>query len=83
VGFGPHIVRDDDIVAVLFGSDVPYILRPVGSHYQLVGKAYIHGIMEGEIAQEEIRSMAETAINCSRLVLTYSYADIQEFEILW
>lgn len=40
--------RKGDVVAVLTGGSVPFILRPNGGHYTLVGDAYIQGFMDGE-----------------------------------
>ncbi|KAI0845882.1 HET-domain-containing protein [Daldinia vernicosa] len=42
--------REGDKVALLAGSNVPFILREVEHHrYQLVAPAYIYGIMNGEL----------------------------------
>ena len=41
--------RPGDICCVLFGCAVPLILRPVRGHFLLIGCAYIHGVMKGEI----------------------------------
>lgn len=50
LGIGPQAMRPGDIVAVLYGGDIPYVLRPVDDkHYQLLGPAYVHGIMYGEL----------------------------------
>ncbi|KAK6436499.1 hypothetical protein LTR95_007309 [Oleoguttula sp. CCFEE 5521] len=48
-GLGPRVMRQGDLVAVLRGASFPAILRcdPQGRH-QLVGEAYLHGIMDGE-----------------------------------
>lgn len=48
VGLGPDLIQEGDIVAILYGGRVPYILRPEGDHYLLVGEAYVYGIMNGE-----------------------------------
>jgi len=44
---GTHV---GDIVCVLYGSDVPFILRQVGNkgEYKLIGECYVAGIMHGE-----------------------------------
>lgn len=51
VGLGPSC-QQGDVVCLLFGGEVPFILRPKGGCYQLVGDAYIHEIMEGESMQQ-------------------------------
>lgn len=47
-GLGPAVMQPGDIVCVLFGAQVPFILRRKDSRYQLVGESYVHGIMYGE-----------------------------------
>jgi hypothetical protein len=47
----PHDMRKDDLVTVLFGGRVPFILRrhlTNGNEYFLVGPAYVHGVMDRE-----------------------------------
>ncbi|KAK7186189.1 hypothetical protein DPSP01_005019 [Paraphaeosphaeria sporulosa] len=51
MGIGPAALREGDIVAVLLGGPVPYVLRASPDDhatYQLVGECYVHGIMSGE-----------------------------------
>ena len=50
MGIGPAAMRGRDIVCVLFGGCVPYILRATDTdgRYRLVGESYVHGIMQGE-----------------------------------
>lgn len=48
IGQIPTTARPGDVVAVLTGGRVPYVLRPQNGHYLLTGDAYIHGIMDGE-----------------------------------
>ena len=52
-GIGPWGTNRDDIVVVVPGFKMPVILRkrPLGESYQLVGVAYIHGIMRGEFME--------------------------------
>ncbi|KAI3339729.1 heterokaryon incompatibility protein-domain-containing protein [Ustulina deusta] len=56
IGLVPSDATVGDSVVLLEGGRVPYILRPVGSvgsgsdiqdTYELVGAAYVHGIMDG------------------------------------
>jgi len=60
LGIGPMAVRSGDVICVLQGGSVPYVLRPVldnnnnsGSdakegYYWLVGECYLEGYMFGE-----------------------------------
>lgn len=55
IGLGAHPTQEGDQIWVLPGGRVPFVLRPVRSEsdgatrYRLVGEAYIHGIMYGEV----------------------------------
>lgn len=53
IGIAPRGTRDGDLVFVVMGADVPFILRPYDDGYELIGEAYVQGIMEGEIIQME------------------------------
>jgi hypothetical protein len=45
----PPSVRNEDIVCVLLGCDMPVILRKEAENeYTFVGECYAHGIMNGE-----------------------------------
>ncbi|RGP69880.1 heterokaryon incompatibility [Fusarium longipes] len=56
IGMVPHISEVGDEICLVYGVDVPCVLRRVSAKdgrretkkYQLVGDAYIHGIMDGE-----------------------------------
>ena len=61
IGFGPMELEEGDIVAVIPGGKVPYILRdrpfiegpdgydyPATGCYTFLGDSYVHGIMYGE-----------------------------------
>ena len=49
LGNGPRSLEVDDQVWVLAGAKVPFVLRPLeNGRYQVVGQAYVHGIMHGE-----------------------------------
>jgi hypothetical protein len=52
VGMAPCRAREGDSVAVLFGCSIPLVLRrvPLQETWQIVGEAYVHGYMNGEVA---------------------------------
>jgi hypothetical protein len=64
VGWAPEQCKKGDVVAVLAGGKVPYVLRPEVSsnpseesgdsrkYYSVLGDAYIRGIMDGEVVTE-------------------------------
>jgi len=50
LGLGPEFLEPRDELWLLKHAAVPFILRPYGEfQYQLVGEAYVHGIMHGEL----------------------------------
>jgi hypothetical protein len=50
LGLGPVAIFTGDIIAVILGLDTPLVLRRLGvDGYQIVGEAYVHGIMDGEV----------------------------------
>ncbi|KAH7061425.1 heterokaryon incompatibility protein-domain-containing protein [Macrophomina phaseolina] len=55
MGIGPPCMREGDVVSILSGGIVPFLLRPRGEYYKLVGEAYIYGIMNGEACEQPLR----------------------------
>ncbi|OCK77303.1 HET-domain-containing protein [Lepidopterella palustris CBS 459.81] len=69
-GFGSSDVNNDDMVCILFGCSVPVVLRRKNGkgdtilsdeQFSLVGEAYIHGGMDGELLASVDRHVIETA----------------------
>lgn len=57
-GLGHSQVQRGDVVVVLLGSTVPFVLRPRGLKFQLVGECFLHGWMGSDaaaIAQQELK----------------------------
>ncbi|KAF4439784.1 Heterokaryon incompatibility 6 OR allele [Fusarium acutatum] len=48
-GVGPVDMKIGDKVCVLFGGEVPFILRPKGDGYFVVGECYVYDLMHGEV----------------------------------
>jgi hypothetical protein len=48
MGIGPDNMKEGDVVTVLFGGNVPYLLRPVDAGFKFLGECYVPGLMEGE-----------------------------------
>lgn len=54
VGIAPRMVHKGDVVAILANHPAPMILRPQDSgDFQLIGDAYIDGVMYGELDFKE------------------------------
>jgi hypothetical protein len=50
----PSRSQAGDVVVVLYGGKVPYVLRPIPGnpdHFELIGACYCDGIMDGELFQ--------------------------------
>lgn len=48
IGLGPELMKERDILVVLFGGKVPFILRPIEGGYRLIGDCYSPQLMKGE-----------------------------------
>ncbi|KAK3949100.1 heterokaryon incompatibility protein-domain-containing protein [Pseudoneurospora amorphoporcata] len=52
IGIGPEYVQEGDVVVILHGGKIPFLLRPVKDgrqgHYELMGETYMYGMMEGQ-----------------------------------
>ncbi|KAM7198709.1 Heterokaryon incompatibility protein (HET) domain containing protein [Naviculisporaceae sp. PSN 640] len=63
VGRGPEGLRKGDIIVILWGCRILLVLRPCGvgdeEKYQLVGDAYVHGLMDGEFFQGGVERQEE------------------------
>lgn len=64
MGLVPLETREGDVVMVVCGARVPFVLRPVvkgeedvhgTDEYQVVGECYLHGVMAGEKIRKEFR----------------------------
>lgn len=50
---GSEYVKQGDLVALIKGAQVPFVLRRhCGEAYQLIGEAFVDGIMDGEAAED-------------------------------
>lgn len=52
VGMAPCRARQGDVVAIIFGCNIPLVLRNRGQReaWQVIGEGYAHGFMNGEIS---------------------------------
>jgi hypothetical protein len=54
IGVGPQMMRPGDRVYVLLGGRLPFILRPRGDHWMLIGETYLHheNLLRGKEAMD-------------------------------
>lgn len=58
-GIGPCGLEPGDLICVSAGLTVPFIVRPQGSSFVLVGPSIIDGVMEGEYWPEDESDLTE------------------------
>ncbi|KAK0254812.1 hypothetical protein LTR12_001921 [Friedmanniomyces endolithicus] len=49
----PEEADEGDLIVILRGGRLPFVVRPVAHGFRLIGPAYVHGIMNGEAYDEE------------------------------
>ncbi|KIN00196.1 hypothetical protein OIDMADRAFT_145702 [Oidiodendron maius Zn] len=56
LGLGPEEARPGDVIALVKGAKVPLVLRSSSSSlcWELVGDAYVHGMMQGELFNADL-----------------------------
>uniref|UniRef100_A0A8H7K7H6 Heterokaryon incompatibility domain-containing protein n=1 Tax=Bionectria ochroleuca TaxID=29856 RepID=A0A8H7K7H6_BIOOC len=59
-GLCPGTAMAGDVIVILYGGDVPYLLRPSGTPgtYHFIGECYFDGVMSGEAFASD-RNLAE------------------------
>ena len=48
LGWAPPLAQAGDVICIIFGASVPYVLRPMGDQFLLIGECFILEIMRGE-----------------------------------
>jgi hypothetical protein len=63
-GLASQYAQPGDVICLLLGCTYPVILRPDGDsgEFRLVGEAFIHGVMEGELLAQGIDDVEEFII---------------------
>ncbi|OTA90543.1 hypothetical protein M434DRAFT_77799 [Hypoxylon sp. CO27-5] len=52
MGIGPETMEKDDMIVILFGGKVPYVVRELGeAKYSFIGECYVPGLMTGEAVE--------------------------------
>lgn len=53
MGMAHFDIEEDDLICVLFGGQVPFVLRKSSpERYTFISECYIYGIMDGEAMKE-------------------------------
>jgi hypothetical protein len=53
VGLVPSHSKPEDVICIFLGCVKPFVLRRSGSGFELIGEAYVHGIMDGEFVERK------------------------------
>lgn len=53
IGIGLRETVVGDEVHLVQGSDTPFVLRKTDGRYELIGETYVHGIMDGELVDDD------------------------------
>jgi heterokaryon incompatibility protein (HET) len=52
IGIGPAAMRPDDMICIVFGLDLPVILRPLpDGRYRFIGECYIYDLMDERVVR--------------------------------
>lgn len=52
MGLAPDIAQVGDKICLISGCCTPFIIRPDGTNFCLVGESYVHGVMDGELMSD-------------------------------
>ena len=71
IGLGPKDAQLNDEVYTLIGGETPFVLRrtAISNEFRLIGEAYIHGIMNGELWNWLVRSQSGVRKRCFNLIV--------------
>ena len=64
LGLGPATMEEGDVIVLFCPSRAPAVLRPYGDTYEFLGFAYVHGIMNGELLEREMKLSKEDFVLC-------------------
>ena len=59
MGVVPDIAQEGDKICVIPGCCAPFVIRPKGKRYQLIGECYVAGAMDGEVMESMLHSLEE------------------------
>lgn len=64
MGLVPPKAIPGDEIALIFGANVPFVVRKQSDHYQFIGECYVYGIMDGEALEGLDESTVEDLVFC-------------------
>lgn len=64
MGLGPAETQNGDVICIILGSEVPFLLR-LGDNgrYTFAGECYVHGFTDGEAFKELQRRVRDQALS--------------------
>ena len=62
IRLAPHDAREGNLIYVIVGADVPFLLRPYEDGFELVGDVYAQGIIDGEVLEMKYISVRDLMI---------------------
>lgn len=62
MGMATPNTKAGDVVCILFGGRLPFVLRQESNHWTVVGNAYVHGFMDVSEAQSRVPNPADVHI---------------------
>ena len=51
IGWIPYSAAEADLICSFYGHPYPFIIRPAGEYYKLIGACYMEGLMHGESSE--------------------------------
>jgi hypothetical protein len=74
IGLAPYGTKEADTIGILLGGGAPVVLRPAGCdlhglQYELIGEAYVHGWMDGEMIREVPQDSVYQHVGIEQIVL--------------
>jgi hypothetical protein len=53
IGLVPLLAEPGDLICIFLGGQAPFVLRPQGDEWRLIGAASVHGMMNGELLRRD------------------------------
>jgi hypothetical protein len=74
IGLVPYGTREGDTIGILLGGGAPVVLRLAGCdlhglQYELIGEAYVHGWMDGEMVREVLPDNRYQHVDIEQILL--------------